>query len=149
MEMIFAVAANGVIGAGNRLPWPHLPEDMLYFRRITHGKTVVMGNKTWESLPTRPLPDRRNLVVRSAPILPHEITITDIPANSIIIGGARLYHATAHLCHRAYVTHIEAAFTGDTFLDIGHVLSGMAEIDSRTVVGDNGVKMRFATYERT
>ena len=64
IHLIFARAANGVIGANNQLPW-HLPEDMAFFKQKTSGGTVVMGRKTWDSLPVRfrPLPGRHNVVV--------------------------------------------------------------------------------------
>jgi hypothetical protein len=61
LAVIAAVAANGVIGAGNRLPW-RLPEDLRRFRALTTGHAVIMGRRTWESLP-RPLPERQNIVV--------------------------------------------------------------------------------------
>src|SRR5450755_2974879 len=61
VALIAAVASNGVIGAGNRLPW-HLPDDLRRFRTLTSGHTVVMGRKTWESI-GKPLPNRQNIVV--------------------------------------------------------------------------------------
>ena len=64
IQLIYARAANGVIGKDNAMPW-HLPEDMAHFRQLTGGSAVVMGRKTWDSLPPRfrPLPGRRNIVV--------------------------------------------------------------------------------------
>ena len=64
VNLIFARAANGVIGRDGTLPW-HLPEDMAYFKRMTAGCPVIMGRKTWDSLPRkfRPLPGRTNLVI--------------------------------------------------------------------------------------
>lgn len=64
INLIFARAANGVIGVNNTIPW-HLPEDMAHFKQQTAGAPVVMGRKTWDSLPPRfrPLPGRRNIVV--------------------------------------------------------------------------------------
>jgi dihydrofolate reductase len=61
LRLVLARAANGVIGKNNALPW-HLPEDLAHFRQLTMGATVLMGRKTWESLPPRfrPLPGRRN-----------------------------------------------------------------------------------------
>lgn len=66
--IVAAVAKNGVIGRANRLPW-HLPEDLAHFKALTMGHTVIMGRKTWESLPPRfrPLPHRRNIVVSRTP----------------------------------------------------------------------------------
>ena len=64
LHLIYARAANGVIGKDNRLPW-HIPEDMAHFKQLTQGCPVVMGRKTWDSLPARfrPLPGRTNIVV--------------------------------------------------------------------------------------
>ena len=62
LTLILAQARGGVIGRGGAIPW-HLPEDLRRFKALTLGKTVVMGRKTWESLPRKPLPGRRNLVV--------------------------------------------------------------------------------------
>ena len=64
LHLIYARAANGVIGKDNRLPW-HIPEDMAHFKQLTQGCPVVMGRKTWDSLPPRfrPLPGRTNIVV--------------------------------------------------------------------------------------
>jgi len=63
LTLIAAVASNGVIGVRNRLPW-HLPADLRHFKALTTGRTVIMGRKTWESLPDkfRPLPGRQNIV---------------------------------------------------------------------------------------
>ena len=68
LHLIFARAANGVIGRNNALPW-HLPEDLAHFKRLTLGCPVIMGRKTWDSLPPRfrPLPGRRNVVVTRQP----------------------------------------------------------------------------------
>ena len=62
ITLIAAVGENGCIGIGNAMPW-HLPEDFAFFKQYTLGKPVLMGRKTWESLPRRPLPGRRNIVV--------------------------------------------------------------------------------------
>lgn len=68
LHLILARAANGVIGNNNALPW-HLPEDLAHFKRLTSGCPVIMGRKTWDSLPARfrPLPGRRNIVVTRQP----------------------------------------------------------------------------------
>ena len=64
IQLIYARAANGVIGKDNTMPW-HLPEDMAHFKDLTRGSAVIMGRKTWDSLPARfrPLPGRTNIVV--------------------------------------------------------------------------------------
>ncbi|MBU2286383.1 MAG: dihydrofolate reductase, partial [Gammaproteobacteria bacterium] len=68
INLILARAANGVIGRAGALPW-HLPEDLAHFKRMTMGAPVIMGRKTWDSLPpkVRPLPGRRNMVITRQP----------------------------------------------------------------------------------
>ena len=68
ISLIWAQAANGVIGADGTMPW-HVPEDMAHFKELTLGSTVLMGRRTWESFPPRfrPLPDRRNVVLTRDP----------------------------------------------------------------------------------
>lgn len=65
ITIIAACAENLCIGAGNAMPW-HIPEDFAFFKAYTLGKPVIMGRKTWESLPVKPLPGRRNIVINAA-----------------------------------------------------------------------------------
>jgi len=125
LTLIAAVARNGVIGVDNRLPW-HLPADLQHFKALTLGNTVIMGRKTWESLPAkfRPLPGRRNVVVTRdgnyraegavvALSLPAAIEAAET-GEAFVIGGAELYAAALPLADRLELTEIDAAFEGDT-----------------------------------
>ena len=127
LHLIFARTANGVIGQDNALPW-HLPEDLAHFKRITLGCPVIMGRKTWDSLPPkfRPLPGRRNVVVSrqtqfDAPGAVHANSIQaalDLCASDAhvwVIGGAQMYAHTLPLAHSAVVTEIEMECQGDAF----------------------------------
>ncbi|MHB1566603.1 MAG: dihydrofolate reductase [Acidiferrobacter sp.] len=121
--IIAAVARNRVIGRGNRLPW-RLPDDLQRFRALTLGHTLVMGRKTYESLPA-PLAGRHCLVlsrdpdfalsakdgtvVRSLAELPH----SDPRADLFIAGGAELYAQTLPMATRLYLTEVEADVDGD------------------------------------
>ena len=113
LNLIYARAANGVIGKDNALPW-HLPEDMAHFKRMTTGCPVVMGRKTWDSLPLkfRPLPGRRNIVVtrqadwqadgaERAAGLPEAMALCIDAAEVWVIGGAQIYAEAAPLARRA------------------------------------------------
>lgn len=125
VALIAAVASNGVIGRDNAMLW-HLPEDMKFFRRITLGTPVIMGRKTWDSLPAafRPLPRRRNIVVTRNPgwqapgaEVAHSIEAalalaTGEPRVSVI-GGAQLYAAALPLADELVLTEIDRAFEGD------------------------------------
>jgi dihydrofolate reductase len=127
LKLIFARAANGVVGKDNALPW-HLPEDLAHFRRHTQGCPVIMGRKTWESLPARfrPLPGRQNIVLSrqadwAAPgalkAASLEQALALCPPGSTIwaIGGAQVWSLALPLAQVAVVTEIEAEFEGDAF----------------------------------
>ena len=126
LTLIAAVARNGVIGIDNRLPW-HLPADLKHFKALTLGHAVIMGRKTWESLPAqfRPLPGRRNIVVtRDAGYRTEGATVVlSLPAaigaadnsEAFVIGGAQLYAAAMPLADRLQLTAIDTTFEGDTF----------------------------------
>tara|TARA_R110002110_G_scaffold3104_7_gene15896 strand:+ start:15885 stop:16391 length:507 start_codon:yes stop_codon:yes gene_type:complete len=131
---VVAIADNGVIGRDNGLPW-RLSGDMAFFRRITMGKPVIMGRKTWESLPRKPLPGRPNIVVTrdqsyDAPgaevfqrvdhaVLRGEELARELGVNEVmIIGGAQIYDALKYRATRIYLTEVHATPEGDTQLEI-------------------------------
>lgn len=128
LAMIVAVAENGVIGSDNKLPW-HLPEDLKYFKRVTMGKPIVMGRKTWDSI-GRPLPGRTNIVItrqsglqlegakvvatiEEALELAQAVATIDGAEELVVIGGAEIYQAAFPLCQRLYLTEVHAEVTGD------------------------------------
>ncbi len=126
LVLIAAVARNGVIGDGEKMPW-HLPEDMAHFRRATQGCPVIMGRRTWESLPAkfRPLPGRRNLVVTRNPAwradgadaAPSPAAALEQVAGAprvFVIGGATLYEAAMPLADTLMLTEIDRDFEGQT-----------------------------------
>jgi dihydrofolate reductase len=125
--MVWAQARDGVIGADGGLPW-HLPEDLALFRRLTTGSTVVMGRRTWESLPDRfrPLPGRTNVVLTSDPAWSDEGAQ---PASSVeqvlaehptcwVIGGGAVYAAFLPHADRLVVTDVDADVVGDTWAPV-------------------------------
>ena len=127
LHLIFARASNGVIGHHNALPW-HLPEDMAHFKRSTLGCPVLMGRKTWDSLPARfrPLPGRLNVVVtrqtnwhadgaQVAHSLQQACDLCPPDSTAWVIGGADLYVQALPLACTAVVTEITQAFDGDAF----------------------------------
>lgn len=122
LSLIVAVADNGVIGNGNRLPW-RLPEDMRWFRRQTTGKPVLMGRKTYESI-GRPLPDRTNIVVTRDPGFRAEgcIVAPDLESGLaaaadadevMVMGGADIYAQLLPRADRLYLTEVHANPEGD------------------------------------
>jgi len=158
LTLIAAIARNGVIGIDNRLPW-HLPADLKHFRELTTGHTVIMGRKTWESLPAkfRPLPGRRNIVVTRDPAYRAEgaTVAASLPAavaaagtgEAFVIGGAQLYAAAMPLADRLQLTEIAAAFDGDTHfpsVDDHHWRQTARETHS----GEGDLDYAFVTYQR-
>jgi dihydrofolate reductase len=124
VALIWAQAHDRVIGADGGLPW-HLPEDMALFRRLTTGSTVVMGRRTWESLPERfrPLPGRTNVVLTSDPAWSadgaHRAgSVADVLGaheSLWVIGGGAVYAAFLPHADRLVVTDVDAAVDGDTW----------------------------------
>lgn len=127
ISMIVAVAANGVIGVDNKLPW-HLSEDLKYFKRVTMGKPIVMGRKTFESI-GKPLPGRPNIVVTRnagwtaegahvARSLEEGLALAKKLAEGgevMVIGGAEIFNAAAPLAQRLYYTEVKRNYRGDAF----------------------------------
>jgi len=126
LVVIAAVARNGVIGNGNELPW-RLPEDMQFFKQETTGHPVIMGRKTWESLPARfkPLPGRRNVVLTrdagyTAPAaectgsLEDALTLLAGAPKIFVIGGAEIYAQALPLARELVLTEIDCDFAGRT-----------------------------------
>ena len=156
INLIYARAANGVIGKDNAMPW-HLPEDLAHFKRLTQGWPVIMGRKTWDSLPPRfrPLPGRSNVVITRQP------GWNDAgaqPANSLedalalcaqseevwIIGGAQIYAQAEPLAECIEVTEIAQDFDGDAFAPpLG---PEWLEAARENHVATSGLKFSFITY---
>jgi dihydrofolate reductase len=132
IKIIVAMAANGIIGKDNDIPWRgKLPADMKRFKEITIGYSVLMGRKTYESIPAkfRPLPDRHNIVLTSHPAsecpfadprisiassLEEGIRLSQTP-HVFILGGGTIYAATINLASELYVTIVNYEFQGDTY----------------------------------
>jgi len=125
ISLILARADNGVIGANGALPW-RLPDDMRRFKALTMGKPCIMGRKTWDSLPKKPLPGRTNIVVTRDPafaaagaVAAHSFEEAlgeaqkENPAEIMVIGGADIFAAALPLASRIYLTEIHAAPAGD------------------------------------
>lgn len=159
LHLIFARAANGVIGKDGGLPW-HLPEDMAHFRRMTSGHPVVMGRKTWDSLPAkfRPLPGRLNIVVtrRSdwsaggalrAGSLPEAVALCPADADVWVIGGGEIYREALPLAHDAEVTEIEADFDGDAHAP--QLGSQWIETARQRHMAAGGLAFSWVTYRNT
>lgn len=131
ITIIAAVSQNRVIGQGGTMPWT-LPEDLRHFMRTTQDCPVIMGRKTWESLPIKPLPRRTNIVLTRDPDFQAQSTEAQGPHHSahtleqalqcaqsapgeaiMVIGGAQIYAQVMDIADSLIITHIEATFEGD------------------------------------
>lgn len=158
LHLIFARAANGVIGRNNALPW-HLPEDLAHFKRLTLGCPVIMGRKTWDSLPPRfrPLPGRLNIVVTrqaawqaEGAVGAHSLTealqqCQDQP-DVWVIGGAELYAQALPLAASAHVTEIDAPFEGDAYAP--EFDASWVETARLLQTSASGMNFSFVTYKK-
>lgn len=130
LALIVAKSENNVIGRDGDLPW-RLSRDLKRFKALTMGKPLIMGRKTWESLPRKPLPGRPNIVISrrgdfSAPgafvmsslnaAIPfaRSQALNLVAEDIVIIGGASLYEAALSLCDRLFITEVHADIEGDT-----------------------------------
>ena len=158
LGLIYAQAANGVIGKDNAIPW-RLPEDMARLKALTMGWPVIMGRKTWDSLPPkfRPLPGRRNIVVTRQADWQAEgaervgsvedaIALCQASEKAWIIGGAELYRLAEPLAQFAEVTRIDQPFEGDTFAPA--LGPDWHEVARESHVAANGLPYSFITYEK-
>ena len=123
VSLVVAMAANRVIGRDGTLPW-RLPADLKNFKRVTLNKAIVMGRKTWESLPARPLPDRHNIILtRRVDFRANGGTVVrgldeafDLALGSdevMVIGGEEIYRLALPRADRIYLTEVLGSFDGD------------------------------------
>ena len=155
-----AVARGGVIGRGGTLPWD-LPEDMARFRALTMGRPVVMGRRTWESLPDRfqPLPGRRNVVVtrneawtadgaERAGSLDDALELLEDEPQAFVIGGAELFAEALPIADELLLTELDLEVEGDAFFpswDRGD----FEEVSREPRVSQDGTRFAFVTRKRT
>ena len=166
LNLIYARARNGVIGQQGTLPW-HLPEDLAHFKRTTLGCPVIMGRKTWDSIPPkfRPLHGRTNVVItrqsdwrqdgaipandllEALSICEHMSIILDpSPEQVWVIGGAQIYAQALPLAKRVVVTEIDADFEGDAFAPT--LGAEWHETERESQVSKTGLALSFVTYIR-
>ena len=159
LHLIYARAANGVIGRDGALPW-HLPEDLAHFKRTTLGCPVIMGRKTWDSLPPRfrPLPGRVNIVItrdsnwsaegaQVAHSLAQARTLCAPSTDAWVIGGAQVYAQAMPLACSVVVTEIAQDFEGDAFAPT--LGAEWREAQRKDQVSATGLHFAFVTYRRS
>lgn len=124
MKLIIACDTKGGIGYNNKLPWTNIQGDLPRFKELTTGKNVVMGRRTWESLPKKPLPNRHNYVLSKSAI-PGAVTMGDIKLlpntagnEAWIIGGGNTISQCWDMIDEVYLTKTLTEYTCDTFIDL-------------------------------
>ena len=161
LGMVWAEAIGGAIGRDGDMPW-HLPEDLAHFKRVTLGAPVIMGRRTWESLPERfrPLPGRENVVVSRDPEYdaPGATVVASLEAavdraglegpRAWVMGGGQLYRGGMPLAHELVVTRIDLEVPdADTFApEIGPEWECVDPGES--LVSSTGLSYRFERWER-
>lgn len=161
--LIWAQSTGGVIGRDGGMPW-RLPEDQRYFREITGTHPVVMGRRTWDSIPERfrPLPNRPNLVItrrrdwlgegaRSFPDLPAALAAgNELDDTVFVMGGGEIYRAAIDVADLAYVTEIDVEVTGgDTMAPELDPARWVLDRDGRWQESTSGLRYRFLRYSAT
>ncbi len=163
VALIWAQGNGGVIGRDNTIPW-HVPEDARHFRELTTGHPVVMGRKTWDSLPDhfRPLPGRTNIVVTSdrswsqeGAIVTHDIAdglaraAESGSGRTVVMGGSQIYTATMALADQLHVTEIEVDIHGgDAFAPVIDPSVWVVRTDGEWATSRTGLCYRFRDYGR-
>jgi len=164
LAVIVAAAENGVIGRNNELPW-HLPQDLRYFKRITMGKPIVMGRKTYESI-GRALPGRINIVItrnrdfreegievvtslEEALALARDIVLDDDAGELVVIGGSEIYSMAIPRASRLYLTRVHARVEGDATLpEIDWRLWREVARERHEAVSPDSFAYSFIVYDR-
>jgi len=138
LSIIVAIADNNAIGKDNQLLW-HISEDLKRFKLLTTGHTIIMGKKTFESLPIRPLPNRRSIVITDIPneeiegcIMAYSIEDAISRCNpeeeSFVIGGGSVYSQFLPFADKLYITKVNASFDADVFFsEIDYSLYNLVE----------------------
>ena len=166
MEIVFvvAIAENGVIGAGNAMPW-RLKSDVARFKALTMGKPVIMGRKTFESLPRRPLPNRTNIVItRDAAYRAAGAIVTTSAADAgavalgdalrrsaaeiAVIGGAEIFRQWLDRANRLEITEVHARPDGDTHFDIDKAQWDETNRVRHPAGPDDSADYSYVTYRR-
>jgi dihydrofolate reductase len=167
--MVWAQSRNGIIGDAGSMPW-HLPEDLVHFQRVTTGHPIIMGRRTWESLPPRlrPLKNRVSIVLTSHEDVAHEVTskggfVVSTTAEAVetarqqpnseeiwVIGGGKIYEALLPIADTLIITRIDLDLEGDTkapSID-DEWEQVMVEPASEWFESMSGLRYRFELWER-
>jgi dihydrofolate reductase len=156
ITLILALADNGVIGRNGAIPW-RIGDDLKRFKQLTLGKPVVMGRKTWDSLPKKPLPERTNIVVTRQPgwkaegaiaasSLDDALAQAAQAAEVMVIGGAEIYRAALAKAQRIELTEVHRPFEGDAFFSFER--EAWREVAREEHATQHGLSFSYVTLTR-
>jgi dihydrofolate reductase len=159
ISIIVAVSEDWGIGKDNELLW-HISEDLKRFKRLTSGNTVIMGKRTWESLPRKPLPGRKNIVMTDNPDETIEDAVTayslhdslnkcDKDKEIFIIGGGSIYRQFMPIADRLFITHVHRKAPADIYfpeIDLG--IWEITEKEEFKSDGDDSIPYTYTIYSR-
>jgi len=156
ITLILAIAHNSVIGRNGAIPW-RIGDDLKRFKQLTIGKPVVMGRKTWDSLPKKPLPERTNIVVTRQPgwkaegaiaasSLDDALAKAAQAAEVMVIGGAEIYRAALAKAQRIELTEVHRPFEGDAFFFFER--EGWREVAREEHATQDGLSFSYVTLTR-
>ena len=159
VSIIVAIAQNGTVGDKNSLLW-HIKEDMRFFRTTTSGHPVIMGRKTFESLGSKPLPKRTNIVITradrefegalTAHSLEEAIRMAGEDEEIFIMGGAQIYREALSVADRMYITYVERDYEGDTaFPEVDYSQWKLVDVVRHERGEEYESPFEFRTYDRT
>lgn len=158
ISLLVAHDVNRVIGVNNEMPW-HIPEELAYFKKVTMGKAIVMGRKTFESI-GRPLPGRLNIVLtRNDGYAADGVEVfrelneaiergKQYAEEVVIIGGAEIFNLAMDIADRLYITVIEHAYEGDTFFP-NYGDEWNLQSTSEQQMTKDGITYTYLVYERS
>ncbi len=158
VSIIAAAGRDMSIGRQGNMPW-HLHEDLQHFKQLTTGHSVIMGRRTWESLPRRPLPGRQNIVITSntayeatgaiiSPSIQKALEMCSEEDSPFIIGGGLIYRQALPLCHRIYLTLIDIDTPdADTFFPLINPDRWVLADQQGPFISKNGLGYKFLEYE--
>jgi dihydrofolate reductase len=145
---IVAVSKNQGIGLNGQMPWPHLTNDLRWFKEKTTDQVIVMGRKTWESIGSKKLPKRINVVLSKNKIEGCDLSLT-VPDSCLdvirafypnkdifIIGGGEIYKFYIPVIQRFFITEIEEHYHCDTFFDLNYVKKNFTKVKEHAIFND-------------
>jgi dihydrofolate reductase len=159
ISIIVAVSEDWGIGKDNELLW-HISEDLKRFKRLTLGKTILMGKKTWDSLPRKPLPGRKNIVLTDVPDECIDCSVTaysiddalskcDPGEEIFVIGGGSVYRQFMDIADRLYITHVHRKAEADVYFpEIDRGIWRVVETEDFKTDDAEGISYTYSIYER-